>query len=132
MQIPAESKAQFWMVVASAGTMSQLTDYKSNRALIVVLIVCRRSLHLMGGNWTERERQQWQRRAERDREARGNRNIKQRACETSRLCIQRITEVEVFVPGGDFSPNQMHKDSVMGRRSFAVSLASDGPIPLDS
>src|ERR1700758_3057086 len=26
----------------------------------------------------------------------------------------------------------MHKDSVMGRRSFAVSLASDGPIPLDS
>src|SRR5215831_17081141 len=86
----------------------------------------------MGGNWTERERQQWQRRAERDREARGNRNIKHRACETSRLCIQRITEVEVFVPGGDFSPNQMHKDSVMGCRSFAVSLASDGPIPLDS
>src|SRR5215472_13589779 len=39
---------------------------------------------------------------------------------------------EVFVPGGDFSSNQMHKDSVMGRRSFAVSLASDGPIPLDS
>src|SRR5260370_31434246 len=39
---------------------------------------------------------------------------------------------EVFVPGGDFSSNQMHKDSVMGRRSFPVSLASDGPIPLDS
>src|SRR5579864_1471489 len=39
---------------------------------------------------------------------------------------------EVFVPGGDFSSNQMHKDSVMGRRSFAVSLASDSPIPLDS
>src|SRR5215510_12998422 len=26
----------------------------------------------------------------------------------------------------------MHKDSVMGSRSFAVSFASDGPIPLDS
>ena len=26
----------------------------------------------------------------------------------------------------------MRKDSIMGRRSFAVSLASDGPIPLDS
>src|SRR5215831_14934514 len=38
----------------------------------------------------------------------------------------------VFVPPGDFSSNQTHKDSVMGRRSFAVSLASDGPIPLDS
>src|SRR6516162_1359163 len=39
---------------------------------------------------------------------------------------------EVFLPSGDFSSNQMHKDSVMGRRSSAVSLASDGPIPLDS
>ena len=38
---------------------------------------------------------------------------------------------EVFVPASDFSSNQMHKDSVMGRCSFAVSLASDGPIPLD-
>src|SRR5215469_575942 len=39
---------------------------------------------------------------------------------------------EVLVPGGDFSSNQMHKDSVMGRRSFAGSLMSDGPIPLNS
>jgi len=39
---------------------------------------------------------------------------------------------EVFVPASDFSSNQMHKDSVMRRCSFAVSLASDGPIPLDS
>ena len=39
---------------------------------------------------------------------------------------------EVFVPASDFSSNQMRKDSVMGRCSFAVSLASDGPIPLDS
>src|SRR6516164_3288839 len=39
---------------------------------------------------------------------------------------------EVFVPASDFSSNQMHKHSVMGRCSFAVSLASDGPIPLDS
>src|SRR5215831_7140334 len=39
---------------------------------------------------------------------------------------------EVLVPGGDFLSNQMHKDSVMGGRSFAVSFASDGPIPLDS
>ena len=31
-----------------------------------------------------------------------------------------------------FFCNQVHKNSVMGRRSFAVSLASDGPIPLDS
>ena len=39
---------------------------------------------------------------------------------------------EVFVPGRDFSSNQLHQDSVMGRRSFPVSSASDGPIPLDS
>jgi hypothetical protein len=27
MQIPAKSKSQFWMVVASAGTMSHFSDY---------------------------------------------------------------------------------------------------------
>src|SRR5260370_20882498 len=47
-------------------------------------------------------------------------------------CKRSDESPDVFVPGGDFSSNQMHKDSVMGRRSFAVSLASDGPIPLDS
>src|SRR5215469_576652 len=60
--------------------------------------------------------------AECDRAAQGNRNIEPanfRALHPA------------FVPSGDLFPNQMHKDSVMGRRSFTVSLASYGPIPLD-